>query len=89
MGWADPSPTLSRKRPTADLVSRKVLTPLLGQILLVVLSQFAVFDDQVVVVATRTVAELSPGEISRLITVVATIADDHDDALQSEFAAAS
>ncbi|KAJ5501698.1 ATPase P-type K/Mg/Cd/Cu/Zn/Na/Ca/Na/H-transporter [Penicillium expansum] len=44
MGWADPSPTLSRKRPTADLVSRKVLTPLLGQILLVVLSQFAVFE---------------------------------------------
>ncbi|KAJ5502001.1 ATPase P-type K/Mg/Cd/Cu/Zn/Na/Ca/Na/H-transporter [Penicillium fimorum] len=43
MGWADPAPTLSRKRPTADLVSRKVLTPLLGHILLVVLSQFAVF----------------------------------------------
>jgi cation-transporting ATPase 13A3/4/5 len=44
MGWADPAPTLSRKRPTADLVSRKVLTPLLGQILLVVLSQLAVFQ---------------------------------------------
>ncbi|KAF3019501.1 hypothetical protein E8E15_003598 [Penicillium rubens] len=24
MGWADPAPTLSRKRPTADLVSRKL-----------------------------------------------------------------
>lgn len=31
MSWAGPAPTLSRKRPTADLVSKKVLTPLLGQ----------------------------------------------------------
>ena len=30
MGWSGPAPTLHRKRPTADLVSRKVLTPLLG-----------------------------------------------------------
>lgn len=30
MGWSGPAPTLYRKRPTADLVSRKVLTPLLG-----------------------------------------------------------
>jgi cation-transporting ATPase 13A2 len=30
MGWAGPAPVLSRKRPTADLVSRKVLAPLLG-----------------------------------------------------------
>lgn len=51
-------------------------------------ARFALVDDQVVVVATRTVAELSPGEISRAITVVASIADDNDDALQAEFAAA-
>ncbi|CAG8392173.1 unnamed protein product [Penicillium salamii] len=44
MGWADPAPTLSRKRPTADLVSRKVLTPLLGHISIVVLAQVAVFE---------------------------------------------
>lgn len=31
MGWSGAYPTLSRKRPTANLVSRKVLTPLLGQ----------------------------------------------------------
>ncbi|CEJ54745.1 Putative P-type ATPase [Penicillium brasilianum] len=43
MGWTGPYPTLSRKRPTADLVSRKVLTPLLGQIVLVVLGQLVVF----------------------------------------------
>ncbi|RDA92278.1 hypothetical protein CP533_5486 [Ophiocordyceps camponoti-saundersi (nom. inval.)] len=30
MGWAGPAANLCRKRPTADLVSRKVLTPLLG-----------------------------------------------------------
>lgn len=42
VGWTGPYPTLSRKRPTADLVSRKVLTPLLGQISLVVLSQLAI-----------------------------------------------
>lgn len=48
-------------------------------------SCFGVFNAQVVVMSTRTVAELSPGEISRIITVVATIADDNDEALQQEF----
>ena len=48
-------------------------------------SAFGIFENQIVVLSTRTVAELSPGEISRLITVVATIADDNDDALQAEF----
>jgi hypothetical protein len=48
-------------------------------------SYFAIVDNQVVVVSTRTLADLSPGEISRAITVVATIADDNDDALQAEF----
>jgi hypothetical protein len=50
-------------------------------------SRFAIADNQVVVVSTRTVAELSPGEISRAITVVATIADNNDDALLAEFGA--
>ncbi|KAJ5584088.1 uncharacterized protein N7459_003888 [Penicillium hispanicum] len=44
MGWTGPYPALSRKRPTADLVSRKVLTPLLGQILIVVLAQLVIFQ---------------------------------------------
>jgi hypothetical protein len=51
-------------------------------------SHFGIFNDQVVVLSSRTVAELSPGEISRAITVVATIADDNDEALQAEFGAA-
>ncbi|KAI1166378.1 hypothetical protein F5B18DRAFT_607041 [Nemania serpens] len=41
MGWSGPYPELSKKRPTANLVSRKVLTPLLGQILVCVLIQAA------------------------------------------------
>ncbi|KAK3068570.1 hypothetical protein LTR53_013753 [Teratosphaeriaceae sp. CCFEE 6253] len=39
MGWSGPYPELSKKRPTASLVSRKVLTPLLGQIVLCVITQ--------------------------------------------------
>lgn len=39
MGWAGPAPKLCRKRPTADLVSRKVLTPLLGLMLICILFQ--------------------------------------------------
>lgn len=49
---------------------------------------FGIFDDQIVTLSTRTLAELSPGEISRIITVVATIADDNDEALQSQFGTA-
>ncbi|PLN75904.1 hypothetical protein BDW42DRAFT_179820 [Aspergillus taichungensis] len=43
MGWTGPYPILSKKRPTADLVSRKVLTPLLGQISISVLTQFIAY----------------------------------------------
>ncbi|KAM5342744.1 hypothetical protein ACJ41O_013710 [Fusarium nematophilum] len=39
MGWAGPAPKLCRKRPTADLVSRKVLTPLLGFMIICILFQ--------------------------------------------------
>ncbi|KAI7165919.1 hypothetical protein KC352_g26022 [Hortaea werneckii] len=39
MGWTGPYQDLSKKRPTASLVSRKVLTPLIGQILLVIVTQ--------------------------------------------------
>ncbi|NEP04901.1 MULTISPECIES: YbjN domain-containing protein [Okeania] len=48
-------------------------------------SHFAIVDNQIVILATRTVAELSPGEISRAITIVATLADDNDDVLAAEF----
>jgi cation-transporting P-type ATPase 13A2 len=39
VGWTGPFPVLCRKRPTANLVSRKVLTPLLGQIAISILIQ--------------------------------------------------
>ncbi|RMD41460.1 hypothetical protein DV735_g3675, partial [Chaetothyriales sp. CBS 134920] len=44
MGWTGAYPELSKKRPTASLVSRKVLTPLLGQIALCVLVQLVIFE---------------------------------------------
>ena len=44
MGWTGPYRSLSRKRPTASLVSRKVLTPLLGQIALYILVQLIAWE---------------------------------------------
>jgi hypothetical protein len=44
VSWAGPYPVLCRKRPTASLVSRKVLVPLLGQVTLCVLIQFIGFE---------------------------------------------
>ncbi|KAK5993150.1 putative cation-transporting ATPase [Cladobotryum mycophilum] len=43
MGWAGPAEKLCQKRPTADLVSRKVLTPLLGLMVLCVGVQAAAY----------------------------------------------
>jgi len=48
-------------------------------------SHFAFANNQVVVLATRTLAGITAGEISRSITIVATIADDNDESLQEEF----
>ncbi len=50
-------------------------------------SCFGIYNEQVVVLSTNALAELTPGEISRIITVVATIADENDEALQAEFGA--
>lgn len=51
-------------------------------------AQFGIFNQQVMALASRSVADLSPGEIARLITMVASIADENDEALQAEFPAA-
>ncbi|MCC5638677.1 YbjN domain-containing protein [Nostoc sp. CHAB 5844] len=51
-------------------------------------ARFGIIENKVVVISTRTLAELSPGEVSRLITIVATIADNNDEVLQSQFGAA-
>ena len=51
-------------------------------------ARFGIIENQVVVISTRTLAELSPGEASRLITIVASIADNSDEPLEAEFGAA-
>ncbi len=50
-------------------------------------ARFAIFEDQVMILASRTLAGIGPSEIARGITIVATLADDYDDALQAEFPA--
>lgn len=50
-------------------------------------AQFGIFNQQVMVLASRSVADLSSSEISRAITMVATIADDQDHVLQQAFPA--
>jgi len=49
---------------------------------------FSIFNQQAVVAINRTNAGLTPGEISRAITLVATVADDNDERLQAEFGTA-
>ena len=46
---------------------------------------FSIFDNKVMISAQRTVADMYPGEISRLITLVADLSDDNDEALKEEF----
>jgi hypothetical protein len=52
-------------------------------------ARFALQNDQVLVLASRSVEDLSAAEISRIITVVAAIADEYDEELQSKFAGAA
>ena len=51
-------------------------------------ARFGIIENRVVVISTRTLEDLSPAEVSRLVTIVATIADDHDEVLQSQYGAA-
>ncbi|MFM2429141.1 MAG: hypothetical protein RLZZ511_354 [Cyanobacteriota bacterium] len=46
-------------------------------------AKFALSGSHLIVTVTRPIADLSPGEISRSITLVATIADDHDEAFKA------
>ncbi|MEA5595400.1 YbjN domain-containing protein [Rivularia sp. UHCC 0363] len=50
-------------------------------------ARFGIIDNQVVVISMRTLEDLSAAEVSRLITIVATIADENDEDLQSKFGA--
>lgn len=46
---------------------------------------FSILNNQVVLSTQRTVHDLSPAEISRSITLVATLADQYDEPLQAEY----
>lgn len=48
-------------------------------------ARFSIVNDAVVAVSSRVLAGIVPGEISRAITIVATLADDNDEALQAQF----
>ncbi|PLS68849.1 MAG: YbjN domain-containing protein [Cyanobacteria bacterium M5B4] len=48
-------------------------------------SHFAIENDQVIVISSRSVEDLSAAEISRIITIVATIADEYDEELKEKF----
>ena len=48
-------------------------------------AHFATVQNKVVVLSSRSITDLSVVEISHLITLVATLADDYDDDLQQEF----
>ena len=50
-------------------------------------ARYAIQNDQVLVLASRSVEDLSPAEISRIITIVAAIADDNDEFLKENFSA--
>ncbi|MEM9907205.1 MAG: YbjN domain-containing protein [Cyanobacteria bacterium P01_D01_bin.44] len=49
---------------------------------------FGISNQEVLTLATRILADINPGEISRMMTVVATLADEKDDALQKAYPAA-
>ncbi|HSM80103.1 MAG TPA: YbjN domain-containing protein [Nodosilinea sp.] len=48
-------------------------------------ARFGISGEQVLVISSRILKDISAAEISRLMTIVATIADDSDEALVSEF----
>ncbi|MBU6230091.1 MAG: YbjN domain-containing protein [Cyanobacteria bacterium REEB459] len=76
------SPVLSLPAKEEPRLFRQLLERNCGETLE---ARFGVSGDQVLVITTRTLEDISAAEISRLMTIVATIADDADDALKAEF----
>jgi hypothetical protein len=48
---------------------------------------FGILGDKVVVLSSRILQGITPSEISRIMTIVATIADDNDESLAAEYGA--
>lgn len=46
---------------------------------------FGILGEQIVVLASRPLADMTPGEASRIMTIAATIADDNDEMLKAEY----
>lgn len=46
---------------------------------------YGISNQDVLVLASRILADINPGEISRLMTIVATIADEMDDVLKEKY----
>lgn len=49
---------------------------------------FGLLDQRVVVFSTRTLKDINASEISRLMTIVASIADENDEVLLTDYPAA-
>jgi hypothetical protein len=76
------SPVLSLPAKDEAVLFRKLLQQNWSETLE---TRFAILNEQIVVLAQRAVADLSPQEISRSVTLVATIADDNDEILVEKF----
>jgi hypothetical protein len=48
-------------------------------------ARFAILEQEVVVLSSRKMADISPSEISRAITIVASLADESDEPLQEQY----
>ncbi|MBE9080457.1 YbjN domain-containing protein [Romeria aff. gracilis LEGE 07310] len=46
---------------------------------------FGILNQDIVILANRVLEDINPGEISRLMTIVATIADEQDEVLRAEY----
>lgn len=46
---------------------------------------FGILNQDIVILASRVLEDINPGEISRLMTIVASIADQQDEVLSAEY----
>jgi hypothetical protein len=76
------SPVLSLPAKNEPALMRRLLEMNCGETLE---ARFGISGNQVLVISSRILQDISPAEISRLMTIVATIADDSDDPLAEEF----
>jgi hypothetical protein len=76
------SPVLTLPAKNEPALMRRLLEMNCGETLE---ARFGISGDQVLVISSRILQDISPAEISRLMTIVATIADDSDEPLTEEF----